>query len=188
MRIPALATLALAFGVAGAADTYTLDPVHSVALFKTSHIGFSNTYGRFNKVSGTIVWDNADPAKSTVTVAIDPASIDTFSQQRDDHLRNADFLDVKQFPDLKFVSKSVKKTGDNAFEVSGDFTMHGVTKSITVPVVKMREGETPFKDYRTGWESTFTIKRSEFGMKYAILPDGTGDDVQITVALEGIRK
>lgn len=187
--IPTIA-LALGFALAPAsayaADTYTVDPVHTAALFKIKHVGVSYTYGRFNDISGTIVFDAANPAASKVDVTIQAASVDTDNQKRDAHLANPDFFDAKQFPVLKFVSTAFVKVDDSTFDVAGDFTLHGVTKPVTIKVVKIGEGKDPWGGYRLGFESTFTIKRSDFGMTKMM--EAVGDEVTVTFATEGIKK
>jgi len=187
--IPSIA-LSLGFALSStavqAADTYTVDPVHTAALFKIKHLGVSYTYGRFNDVSGSVVFDAANPAASKVDITIQAGSVDTFNQKRDAHLANPDFFDAKQFPVLKFVSTAFKKVDDNTFDVTGDFTLHGVTKPITIKAVKIGEGKDPWGGYRIGFESTFTIKRSDFGMTKMM--EAVGDDVTVTFSTEGIKK
>lgn len=187
--IPSIA-LSLGFALSStavqAADTYTVDPVHTAALFKIKHLGVSYTYGRFNDVSGSVVFDATNPVASKVDITIQAGSVDTFNQKRDAHLANPDFFDAKQFPVLKFVSTAFKKVDDNTFDVTGDFTLHGVTKPITIKAVKIGEGKDPWGGYRIGFESTFTIKRSDFGMTKMM--EAVGDDVTVTFSTEGIKK
>jgi polyisoprenoid-binding protein YceI len=183
--IPALAFATLAGGgTASAADSYAIDASHTAALFKINHLGFSNTWGRFNDVSGTVVWDDADPAASSVKVAIKTASIDTGTADKDKHLKSGDFFSVKEFPELTFVSKSVAKAGDT-YEVTGDFTLHGVTKTITVPVTKMGAGKDPWGKDRIGFDAQFSIKRSDYGMAFGL--PGIGDEVTIVFASEAVK-
>lgn len=187
--VPAIALslgFALAPATADAADTYMVDPVHTAALFKVKHVGVSYTYGRFNDVSGTVIFDAANPAASKVDITIQAASVDTDNQKRDAHLANPDFFDAKQFPVLKFVSTAFKKVDDSTFDVTGDFTLHGVTKPITITAVKIGEGKDPWGGYRIGFESTFAIKRSDFGMTKMM--EAVGDEVTVTFATEGIKK
>ncbi|MBI1849499.1 MAG: YceI family protein [Planctomycetes bacterium] len=172
--------------LAVAADTYSVDPVHSFVTFRIVHVGVSATHGRFDDVSGTFVVDDADPTKSTVDVQVKAESIDTNNKKRDEDLKGPDYFNVKQFPTIAFKSKSVKPAGDKKFEVSGDLTLHGVTKPLTFTLTHIGSGKTPFKDFRSGYETTFTIKRTDFDMKKML--EGIGDEVQITVAIEGIRQ
>jgi polyisoprenoid-binding protein YceI len=132
-----------AFGSLAAAETYAVDPDHTAALFRINHLGFSHTWGRFDAPSGTIVWDDADPAKSSVKIAIKADSINTGVAGKDKHLKSDAFFSVKEFPELTFVSKKIEKKDGNLYHITGDFTLHGVTKEITIPVTKMGAGKDP---------------------------------------------
>lgn len=165
-----------------AADTYAIDNAHTSAIWAVKHLGISNTYGRFNGVKGEY---NFDGANSSINIEIDAASIDSNDKKRDDHLRGPDFFNVKQFPKLTFKSTKVTPAGDD-YKVEGELTIHGVTKQITVDVKKIGEGDDPWGNHRTGFETSFTINRMDFGVKY--MPDGLSHDVKITLALEGIKK
>ncbi len=169
--------------VAAEATKFKIDSGHSSVLFRVKHFGVSNFYGRFNKVSGEITWDAKTPEASSISIEIDAASVDSNDKGRDDHLRNTDFLSAKEFPTISFKSKSVKKKGAQ-LELTGDLTLHGVTKSVTTTVDLTGEGETPF-GYRAGFETTFDIKRSEYGVSG--VPGGVGEDVRITVSIEGVK-
>lgn len=173
-------------GVAMAAETYQLDPVHSVPIFKISHLGVSNSIGRFNDVSGSFTYDNTDASKNQITVVIKTASVDTGNEARDNHLRTADFLDADTYPEMSFTSISFEKTGDATYRVAGDFTLHGVTKPITVDAVLIGTGKGRDGEMRMGWETTFTINRSDYGMSTMIGP--VGDEVEITFAVEGVSE
>lgn len=166
-----------------AAQDYALDPGHSAVVFRISHLGLSHTWGRFNEVSGTLNLTDPNPG---VSVKINANSVDTGVAKRDEHLRGPDFFSVKQFPEISFVSKTIKAIDDKTYEVSGDLTLHGVVKPIVVKIQKLGEGKTPFGDVRLGVEAVFQIKRSEFGMKHML--EGIGDDVMLVVSLEGVRK
>jgi polyisoprenoid-binding protein YceI len=186
VRLASFALLALALP-ALAADTYTIDGEHASVVFKVKHLGMSYTWGRFNAVSGSFVLDEANAAASRLEVVIRTESIDTGNERRDRHLKNADFFDAAQFPEIRFVSKTVRKTEPTQFEVVGDLTMHGVTRPLTVTITKLGQGPDPWKQQRCGGELTFTIKRSDFGMSYG-LPDVVGDEVTLYVSLEGIKQ
>jgi polyisoprenoid-binding protein YceI len=161
---------------------YKVDPVHSTALFRIKHF-VSMSYGRFDKLDGKVNWDSAAPEKSSVELTIDAASVNTADPKRDEHLKSPDFFSVKEFPTVTFKSKSVKKKEAGKLEVTGDLTLHGVTKPVTAEVELVGEGDTmPQMGYRAGFETKFQIKRSDFGMK-TYLP-GLGDDVTIVVSLE----
>ncbi len=169
-----------------AADTYKIDSAHTYVVFKVNHLGMANNYGRFNDISGKIVFDDKDPSKSSIDIEIQAASIDTANQKRDDHLRGPDFFNAKQFPVIAFKSKSVKKTGTNTFDITGDLTMHGVTKPLSFVFTKTGEGKDPWGNNRAGGEATFTIKRSDFGMTYSIGP--SGDEVMLLVSVEALKQ
>lgn len=186
VRLASFALLALALP-ALAADTYRVDPEHASVMFKVKHLGVSYTYGRFNEVSGSFVLDEANPAASRLEVVIKTQSVDTGNERRDRHLRNADFFDAGQFPEIRFVSKTVSRAEPNQFTVTGDLTLHGVTRPLTVTINKVGAGPDPWGGQRAGGELTFTVKRSDFGMSYG-LPDVVGDEVTLFVSLEGIKQ
>jgi polyisoprenoid-binding protein YceI len=168
------------------AETYAVDPVHTSAVFNVTHLGLAPVYGRFNDVSGTIDFDPENLDAATVVMTVKTQSVDTANEKRDEHLRSDDFLDVGTYPEMTFKSTEWKKLSDNKFEVAGEFTLMDTTKTITVPVTyfgasKGMQGET-----RAGWKTSFTIKRSEYGMDQMIGP--VGDEVEITLAVEGIVK
>jgi polyisoprenoid-binding protein YceI len=187
LLFPLLSVLFLAAPPAvDAADTYKIDPVHSSVLFKVKHLGVSYVQGRFNDISGTVVFDKENAGKGSIDATVKTESVDTHVAARDRNLRGLDFLDVKQFPEMTFKSREVKKSGDDTFEVTGDFTLHGVTKPLTVKLTKIGEGKGMEDEYRAGGETQFTIKRSDFGMTY-MLP-GVGDEITVSLSLEGIRQ
>jgi polyisoprenoid-binding protein YceI len=136
-------------------------------------------------VSGTIVYDEAAPEKSSVSITIDAASVDSNNPKRDEHLESPDFFSVKEFPTIEFRSKSVARKGDK-LEITGDLTLHGVTKSVTATAEVTGAGEVPQQGHKAGFEATLNVKRGDFGMtKYA---PGLGDEVRIIVAIEAARK
>jgi polyisoprenoid-binding protein YceI len=167
------------------ADTFKIDPVHSSIIFSIKHLGVSNFYGRFNDVSGTVVLDKADPSKGSVELSIPIDSIDTHNGKRDQHLKSPDFFNAKQFPVMTFKSNKVEGSGDN-YRVSGDLTLHGVTKPLTLEIENFKEGKGMEDEIRGGGETQFTIKRSDHGMNFMQGP--LGDEVEIVVSLEGIKK
>jgi polyisoprenoid-binding protein YceI len=169
------------------ASEFAIDATHVHAAFKVSHLGISDTHGQFDKMSGTIKFDEASPESASVTIMIDPASIDTANDDRDKHLRNADFFDVGRYKEMKFVSSAFKKTDDpKVFHVTGDFTMRGKTKEMTIPVTYNGQATDPWKNERIGFSSTFTIDRTDFGMDYG--GGMIGNEVTIMLSLEGIKK
>jgi polyisoprenoid-binding protein YceI len=184
--IAAAALAAALASAAVAADTYKVDPAHSFVLFKVKHLNIGNAYGEFTDVSGTIKVDDDKPENGSIDITIKAESISTNVPKRDEHLRSPDFLNVKQFPVITFKSTSIKKSGEDTFEVTGDLQVHGVTKPVTTTFKRIGMGKDPWGKFRAGAEATFTIKRSEFDMKFML--DGVSDDVQITVALEAIKE
>ncbi len=184
----ALAAAALAGFLAPAAQaqTYAVDPVHSFLLFKVGHFGVGNVYGRFDAVSATVTYDAANPANDALRVEVQTGSVDTNSAARDTHLKSPDFFNAQQFPAATFQSTAVKPTGEKTFDVTGDFTLDGVTKSVVVPVTLIGQGPGPKGEPRIGAEAVFTIHRSDFGIK-TFLP-AVSDEVQLTVAIEAVQK
>jgi polyisoprenoid-binding protein YceI len=167
------------------AESYQVDTVHSFVHFKVRHFGVGNVWGRFNQLTGSVAVNDADPAKSSIQVEVKTDSLDTGNQKRDQHLKGPDFFNVKQFPAISFKSKEVKKEGE-AYQVAGDLTLHGVTKPLTVKVERLGAGKDPMGGVRAGYETTFTVKRSEFGMSTMVGP--VGDEVQLTVSAEAVKK
>ena len=174
-------------------STYQIDTAHTHAQFKVRHLMISNVKGDFDKVSGTVTIDDANPSASSINVTVDVASISTREPQRDAHLKSPDFFDVEKFPTMTFVSKEVVKSGDDSYEVVGELTLHGVTKTIDLNVEDVTpEMKDPFGLYRRGASAKATILRSDFGLKYnAILEAGgvaISDEVHITIDTEFTRQ
>src|SRR5207247_5996762 len=144
------------------ADDYALDEMHTAANFKISHLGLSWTYGRFDDLSGSFTID-ADAGKSAFALTIKTDSIDTNNKKRDDHLRSPDFFNVKQFPAITFKSTTVKAT-KNGYEVTGELTLHGVTKPVSFSLVGGGKAQFPPGVQRTGFSTDLILKRSEFGI------------------------
>ena len=192
-------TLILAVAAAAAplaaADTWTVDPVHTWAQFKVKHMGAGFSIGRFNTIAGTVQWDVADPTKSAISVTIETASVDTgrdkASQARDEHLRGPDFLSAKEFPAMTFTSTAIAKTDKaDTWTVTGNFSLRGVTKPVTVTLVKTGQAVLPAQAGANagkpvmGFDATFAISRKEFGMTYG--EGAVGDEVAISVSTEVI--
>jgi polyisoprenoid-binding protein YceI len=169
------------------AVTYRVDPVHSFIIFRVKHLNTGFAYGRFNSFSGTIVVDEKNPANSSIELEIDANSVDTGNNQRDDHLRNPDFFNTRQFPKITFKSTRVRKINDTTVEVQGDLTMRGVTRPITARVTYTGKGRNQRGQEIIGFETTFTIRRSQFNINYG-LNGGLDDEVRVTFAVEGIRQ
>jgi len=186
MRHPfrtALALLALAALPALAQDTYKIDPTHSEVSFKIRHL-LAKTSGRFTKFGGTIKVDPADPSKSSVDVSIDAASINTDNEARDKHLKGGDFFEVEKYPVITFKSTSVKEVAKGKLEVTGDFTLRGVTKRITFPITNAgtQPGMKPGTVVAGFIDGALTINRNDYGIKYG--PGVLGDDVAISLNIE----
>ncbi|MGA8482561.1 MAG: YceI family protein [Chthoniobacterales bacterium] len=170
-----------------AAETYEVDPIHSFVLFKVTRLGAEYVYGRFTGgLSGMVSFDSAAPDKSAVALEVKTDTLDTGFAQRDKDIKGDDFLNVKQFPVVTFKSKSVQKVTDQQYTVTGDLTFHGVTKPLTVQANIIGQGKSMKGESLTGVEFHFTLKRSEYGVNYGL--PGIGDDVDLTVAVGGVRK
>jgi polyisoprenoid-binding protein YceI len=179
---------ALLLPTLAAADRYAIDTegAHAFVQFRIKHLGYSWLYGRFNDFSGEFTYDLDDPSESKVQVTIKTASIDSNHAERDKHLRGADFLDVDQYPEARFVSTSYKETGINKAELKGDLTLHGTTKPVTIDVQKIGSGPDPWGGYRMGFEGTTEIALKDFGIDYNLGPASA--NVELTLSVEGIRQ
>ena len=184
--------LVVALPVLAHADTWQIDPAHTNVEFTVRHMMISNVKGQFQKTSGTITTNGNDPASATIDATIDASSIDTRVDKRDAHLKSPDFLDVAKFPTITFKSTKVEADGPNKWKVTGDLTLHGVTK----PVVLDVEGSGPpiqvMGNTRAGASATAKIKRSDFGLTWnkALESGGVmvGDDVAISIDVEAVKK
>lgn len=184
----ALALLVPALALAEAA-VYKADPDHSAVGFSIRHF-VSNVPGRFKEFDGTVKYDKQNPAASSVEFTVPAATIDTGNGDRDNHLRGPDFFDVQKFPNLTFTSTEVKAKDADTLEVTGDLTMHGVTKRITIPVDVLGTFKTPNGE-KAGFETSFTINRKDYGIIWnRVLDAGSvlGDDVKITISVEANRQ
>ena len=188
LRLVVLAlALSLGSGPAEAAeDMYVIDKGHSTLQFKISHLGISYTYGRFNDFNGSFKFDKDNPAGCAIEIDVSTESIDSNDEGRDKHLRGEEFFHCEKFPSMSFKSTKVEKAGDKTYRVTGDLTILAVTKSVTLRMEKIGEGKGPYGNYRMGFEGNLRIKRSDFGMK-AMIPM-VGDEVQLTLGIEGIRR
>ena len=185
-------SLALLLPALAAAEVavYKVDPDHSGVSFTIRHF-VTNVPGRFKDFDGAVKYDKQNPAASTVSFTIQAASIDTDNADRDNHLRGEDFFDVQKFPTITFSSTSVKAVDADTLEVTGDLTMHGVTKKVTVPVEVLGSMKTP-RGEKAGFETTFKVDRKEYGITWNRPLDTGGailsDDVKITIAVEADRQ
>jgi polyisoprenoid-binding protein YceI len=164
--------------------TYKVDPVHSGVSFTIRHF-VSEVEGRFKDYAGTIKYDAQHQADSSVQVTVQAASIDTGNDSRDKDLRSDSYFSVEKFPTLSFVSTKVTPKGANSFDVTGNLTIKGVTKTITIPATFLGEMKTQMGQ-RAGFRSAFTIKRADYGVTGGA--GIVGDDVNITIRVEAVRE
>lgn len=173
---------------AAGGNAFKVDGVHSSVIYKISHMGVANFYGRFNKLSGNFTWDGAKPEASTIEVKIDAESIDSNNKGRDTHLKGADFFNTKEFPEIAFTAKSLAKNGTD-WALTGDLTLLGKTNSVTAKFIPTGEKDAGGQfGYRAGFEAHFKIKRSDFGMTYGVNNGALGDEVEVIVAIEGAKQ
>ena len=188
----AIGSALLSAGQAMAAD-YKIDKEgqHAFVDWKISHLGYSFIHGTFKDFDGTFSWDSAKPEASKISVDVKTASLWSNHAERDKHIASKDFLDVGKFADAKFVSTSVKPTGKNAdgkqtADVTGDLTLHGVTKPVVVKATFLGEGKDPWGGYRAGFEGTTSISRKEFN-KDGMDVGPQSDTVQLYITFEGVK-
>jgi len=192
-RLILTAAVALAFGSAADAATFDIDPAHTSAQFAVRHLMVSTVRGTLGKVSGTVNLDDADVTKSSVDATIDVAGIDTREPKRDAHLKSPDFLDAAKYPTITFKSKKVAKITDDKYQVTGDLTLHGVTKEV---VLDAEGSPKPFTDpmgnTKLGGAVHTKINRQDFGVAWNKALEGGGlvvsDDVEITIDIELMKK
>ncbi|GAB3773538.1 YceI family protein [Ramlibacter monticola] len=173
-------------GAAAPTGTYKIDPAHSGAFFEIGHLGgISRFMGRFNDISGDLVVDASDKAK--IAVAIKTDSIDTNHEGLDKHLKSPDFFNSVQFPTLTFTSSHVRLDGKGEGTVSGNLNLHGVTKPVTLKLKQIGAGKGMKGEQRVGYVATTTIKRTDFGMNYAV-PAAATDEVDLRINIEAIKQ
>lgn len=184
--LASVAVVALAVSASAQVETWNLDPFHSAAQFAVRHNGISTVRGAFAKLSGTVQYDPSDPTKTVIEATIDTNSVDTRVDPRDKDLRSANFFDVEKFPTITFKSKHVESSSKGKLKVTGDLTIHGVTKEVVLDV----DGPNgPNKDQRgnqhMGASATTQLSRKDFSVNGA--PGGVGDDVQILLDVEMVK-
>lgn len=165
-----------------AAD-YDIDGDHAFIQFKVSHMGISHIVGRFNKFSGGFSWDKDNPSASSANVTIDTASLDSNHEKRDAHLTSPDYLNSEKFPTATFKSTKYEGNGSGG-KLTGDFTLNGVTKQITVDTAMIGEGKDPWGGYRAGFSGTTTLKGADFGYTNKGFPS----TIEISLVFEGKQK
>jgi len=178
VALAAMQTESASQAPAEAAVGWTIDPVHSSAHFRIQHMGAGMVYGRFNALSGSFTTGGDGAVEFTV----DAASVDTGNDGRDKHLRSPDFFDVAQFPQMTFVAKSFRQVEGDRWEAKGTLTLHGVSKEITVPVTHTGTGQGREGKPLIGFEATFDLQRSDYGMSFMVGP--AADAVRVTIAVE----
>ncbi len=187
-----LAMIALAWGIllalptAAQAADYKIDPAHSFIQFRVSHLGVAWVFGRFNTLEGEFTYGPAaGPSAQKVSVTIDPSSVDTNHAERDKDLRSSNFLEVETYSEATFVSTGYSGDADGG-TLTGDLTLHGVTKSISFPVKLIAEGDDPWGGYRAGFEGRYTLVRMDFGMAKDLGPKARSFELELSI--EGIRQ
>lgn len=185
--------VALAFAAApltgfAAPESYTIDPLHTYPNFTIDHLGFSMMHGRFGKTEGKLTIDR-EKGTGSVDVKIDAASVDTGFQKRDDHLRSPDFLNVVEFPEITYKSTKVVINADKSAVVDGNLTIAGVTKPVRLNVKRMNCGINPMdpkkEKFVCGFDAEAKIKRSDFGIKFAL--PAVGDEMNLMLGVEAVR-
>jgi len=167
-------------------ERYSFDKAHTQILFFVDHLGFSKSQGEFLEYDGHFVFDTVQPEKSRVEITINTAGIDMDDEKWDTHMKNEDFFNVEKFPDMTFKSTGIEVTGENTANITGDLTLLGVSKPMTLDVTHNKSGKHPFGDkYVSGFSARASLKRSDFGMTYGL--PMIGDDVDIMIEVEGIR-
>lgn len=172
-------------GAFAAPITYKLDPTHTDVLFTWNHLGFSNPTGHFGQIEGTLIYDEADPTRSSVEATLPLAGLDTHVAKLDEHLKKDEFLDAAKYPTITFKSTKVETAGSGKLKVTGDLTLRGVTKPVVLDVKLNGAGPHPMKKVPAiGFDATATIKRSEFGID-AYVPN-ISDELKISITTEAL--
>jgi polyisoprenoid-binding protein YceI len=182
--------MATAAQTATGVTTWKIDPAHTQVEFAVKHMMITTVKGRFSEVTGEIQFDEGNLANSKVNIDINVASIDTREAQRDTHLRSADFFDVEKFPKITFRSTAILGAHDE-FKLTGDLTIHGVTRRVTLDVTHAGRGKDPWGGERIGFSATGKIKRGDFGLTWnAALETGgflVGDEVKLSLDVEAVK-
>lgn len=188
VAMTAMTSLVLAAPISVQAADYIIDTKggHASINVKIKHLGYSWLTGRFESFSGKFSYDEKAPEKSSISVTIDTKSFSSNHAERDKHIKGDEFLDVSKYPKATFVSTGYKAKDANNGVITGDFTLHGVKKSISFPVQKIGKGNDPWGGYRMGFAGTTTIKLADYGMTYNLGPAST--DAQLELHVEGIRQ
>ena len=185
-----LILIGLLTSMAANAVDYEIDTrgAHAFIEFRIKHLGYSWLLGRFNRFEGEFSYDARHPERNRVEVTIDVASLDSNHAERDKHLRSARFFDVKQFPKARFVSTAWESLGDGKAKLTGELTLRGITKPITIDVSEVGHGPDPWGGYRRGFEGTTELKLSDWKMKEAKILGPAAEEIIVYLSIEGIRK
>ena len=183
-----LVAASLFAGSAAYADDYTIDTegMHAFVQFRIKHLGYSWLYGRFDKFAGDFSYDEKKPEDAKVSVTVDTTSINTNNAERDKHLSSKDLLDVKAFPEAKFVSTKYTPAADGKGKLEGELTLHGVTKPLTIDVTEIGAGDDPWGGYRRGFAGSATFALADYGITYDLGP--ASKEVEMILAVEGVKK
>ncbi len=167
---------------------FVLDPEHTSITFFVEHLGYADLAGMFLEASGSFRFDEAARQLSDLRIVVETASVFTNHERRDGHLRSADFLDVEAFPEMVFVGRTIEPTGERSGRLTGDLTLRGVTRPLTLEISLNKAGRYPFLDehYALGIDARGTLRRSEFGMTYG--GEWVGDEIRLVLGFEAIRQ
>jgi polyisoprenoid-binding protein YceI len=186
LALTLISALTLAASAAAQTGTWQIDPMHSSAQFSVRHLGVSTVRGAFTKVSGSAKFDAADPSKTSLDASIEASSVDTRVEMRDNDLRSPNFLEVQKYPTITFHAKQTKSAGSGKLQITGDLTIHGVTKEVTLdvdgPSAPIKD---PWGNQRIGASGSTKINRKDFGVNGA--PGVVGDEITITIDAELIQ-
>ncbi|BAS26517.1 YceI family protein [Limnochorda pilosa] len=181
-----------AVGTGQETTVWTIDPAHTTAEFSVKHMMISTVKGRFGSIEGTVTGDLDDPTQAAVDVKIDAASVDTRNDQRDAHLRSADFFDVEHHPHLTFKSRRIERAGDDRFKVVGDLTIRGVSREVVLDTTFEGQVKDPYGNQRAGFSAAAKLNRKDFGLNWnALLEAGgvvVGDEVKVEIHAEVTRQ
>jgi polyisoprenoid-binding protein YceI len=187
----AIASIMLASGsVTAEPARYEIDPEHAVVAFMVEHLGFARVLGSFTAIEGAYTFDEATGTLSDVQVTVGTASVASHHEERDEHLQSDDFLDTRKFPEMRFTADTASQIGDRQFEVTGQLTLLGVTRPLTLEATWNKSGDYPIgrNAYAMGVSARGVLQRSDFGMDYAVDNGWVGDDVEIIIEFEAQRQ
>jgi polyisoprenoid-binding protein YceI len=181
--VVAVLSLAASFPAAAATSTWQIDPAHTAAQFAVKHLLISTVRGEFKGVTGAVTWDDQDITKSSVNVTIDATTVDTGTPMRDNDLKSANYFDVAKFPTITFKSTKIEKAGPKSLNVTGDLTIHGVTKSVVLAVDGPSDSiKDPWGNTRAAISATTKVNRQDFGVSGGA--GAVGDDISIIIDME----